>query len=520
MLLRNDARPTADAADTGTDRDGRRRRRLLQAGAGLLILALSAGAVLSVSAASWGQDLRAGERLLPGVSVAGVQVGEATRAEATTEVEAALARHLDGQLTLRHDVGTWTTTPRELGATTDLEQVIADAFAGTVEATLPELIATRWFGSTSQLSLDVAIIRDEVAEQALVDEVVRTIDLEPTDASVTWAGDGAEVTDHVEGRAVDAEALAATLTDALDTADTAAPVEVPVPTTVLPPQLTTAQAEQAAATAEQAVTAALDRPLTVTFGERTWTVTPRDVGARVDGEAVVLASLAAPASPPAVPLTVEPEDLTATVAAIAAEVDIAPVAATASYRGGRVEIGAERDGRAVDRAEARGTLAAALVAADGELALPVRPARAAITRASYGTVLVVRQSDRILELHRGGQLAQSWPVAVGTGGSPTPTGTFVVGAKRFEPTWVNPAPDRWGADLPARIGPGPNNPLGLRALNWHRPGGGDTLIRFHGTPNEDSIGEAASNGCVRMFNRDVVELYDLVPSGAMILSVG
>lgn len=519
MLLRNDTRPTADG-DTGSGRVDRRRRGLLRAGAALLVLALGTGTALSATAASWGQELRVGERLLPGVSIAGVEVGEASRSEAIAEVEAELANHLDGEVVLRHEVGTWTTTPRELGATTDLEQVIADAFAGTVEATLPELVATRWFGSTSQLSLDVAITHDMAAQQDLVDEVVRVIDLEPTDASVTWTGDGTEVTAHVEGRAVDAAALAAALSEELETADTSAPSEVTVPTTVLPPQLTTAQAEQAAATTEQAVAAVLDRAVAITFGERSWSVTPRDVGARVDGEAVVLASLEAPSSTPEVPLRIEPEDLTETVAAIAAEVNIAPVSATAAYRGGRVEIAPERNGRAVDRAEARTALAAALVAADDELTLPVGPTRPAVTTSSFDTVLVVRQSDRMLELHRGGQLSRSWPVAVGTGGSPTPTGTFVVGAKRFEPTWVNPAQDRWGADLPARIGPGPDNPLGLRALNWNRPAGGDTLIRFHGTPNEDSIGEAASNGCVRMFNRDVVELYDLVPSGAMILSVG
>lgn len=519
MLLQKDTGHTSEPS-TGAERGGRRRRGLARAGAGALLLALVAGAALSVSAASWGQDLRTGEHLLPGVSIAGIEVGGATRSEAVAEVEAALAHHLDGEVSLRHDVGSWTTSPRELGATTDLDQVVADAFSGTIEATLPQLVATRWFGSTSELSLEVTITRDAVAERSLVDEVVRTVDLEPTDAAVTWTGAGAEVTAHTEGRAVDTDALADALSAALDDADTAAPIEVAVPTTVLPPQLTTAQAEQAATMAEQAVDAALDRPVTVTFGERSWSVNPREVGARVDGASVVLASLAEPTSAPAVPLTVEPEDVTETVAAIAAEVDIAPVSASASYRGGRVEIAPERDGRAVDRAQARSSLAAALVAAEGELALPVGNARAAITRASFDSVLVVRQSDRVLELHRGGQLARSWPVAVGTGGSPTPTGTFVVGAKRFEPTWVNPAPDRWGADLPARIGPGPNNPLGLRALNWNRPGGGDTLIRFHGTPNEDSIGEAASNGCVRMFNSDVVELYDLVPPGAMILSVG
>lgn len=519
MLLHEDAGQTAEGA-AGPDRGRRWRRWLGRAAAGLLVLALVAGAALSVTAASWGQDLRTGEHLLPGVTIAGVEVGGATRSEAIAQVQAVLARHLDGEVSLRHDVGTWTTTPRELGATTDLEQVVADAFAGTVEATLPQLIATRWFGSTSQLSLEVTITRDAAAERSLVEEVVGSVDLEPTDAVVTWAGEGAEVTAHTEGRAVDAEALSAELRDALDAADTAAPVEVAVPTTVLPPQLTTAQAEQAATTAEQAVTAALDRPVVITFGERSWSVTPREVGARVDGAAVVQASLASPSVTPEVPLTVEPDDVAGTIAAIAGEVDIAPVSAAAGYRGGRVEIAPEQDGRAVDRAAGRTALAAALAGADSEVALPVGVARAAVTRAAFATVLVVRQSERVVELHRDGQLVRSWPVAVGTGGSPTPTGTFVVGAKRFEPTWVNPAPDRWGADLPARIGPGPDNPLGLRALNWYRPGGGDTLIRFHGTPNEDSIGEAASNGCVRMFNNDVVELYDLVPRGAMILSIG
>ena len=519
MLLQDD---TAHRADGGMVPAHRAvvRRRLLLLGGGLLALVLGAGAGLSITAASWGQELRDGEQLLPGVSVAGVDVGGASRTEATADVELALARHLDGPVTLTHEVGSWATTPRELGATTDLARVIDDAFSGTVEATLPELVATRWFGSTSQLALDVTVTRDPAAEQVLVAEVVGTVDLDPTDATVAWAGDTAEVTPHVEGRAVDAIALSEQLAEALDTADTATPIEIEVPTTVLAPSLTTTQAQQAATTTEQAVTAALDREVVLTFGERSWTVTPREVGAQVDGEVVVQASLTAPTSIPEVPLDIDAEALTETIARVAAEVDIAAVSATASYQGGRVQVTPERDGQAVDRATARELMATALVGSDGEVTLPVSPTRAALTRSSFDSVLVVNQRERVLELHRGGQVARSWPVAVGTGGSPTPTGTFVIGAKRFEPTWVNPARDRWGADLPARIGPGPDNPLGLRALNWNRPGGGDTLIRFHGTPNEDSIGEAASNGCVRMFNDDVIELYDLVPSGTAILSIG
>ena len=71
--------------------------------------------------------------------------------------------------------------------------------------------------------------------------------------------------------------------------------------------------------------------------------------------------------------------------------------------------------------------------------------------------------------------------------------------------------------MPEKIGPGPDNPLGLRALNWMQDGW-DTLIRVHGTANVSSIGNAASHGCVRMTNPDVIELFDLVDTGTVILS--
>jgi hypothetical protein len=90
---------------------------------------------------------------------------------------------------------------------------------------------------------------------------------------------------------------------------------------------------------------------------------------------------------------------------------------------------------------------------------------------------------------------------------------FEIVEKRYMPTWVNPAPDGWGAGMPASIGPGLSNPLGLRALNWSADG-----IRFHGTTATYSLGYNASHGCVRMANEDVIELYDLVDVGTPIVS--
>ena len=82
------------------------------------------------------------------------------------------------------------------------------------------------------------------------------------------------------------------------------------------------------------------------------------------------------------------------------------------------------------------------------------------------------------------------------------------------PTWVNPDPDGWGADMPEVIPPGPDNPLGTRALNWSAP-----AIRFHGTSADYSIGYNASHGCVRLHMSDVEQLYELVDVGTPIVSM-
>jgi lipoprotein-anchoring transpeptidase ErfK/SrfK len=63
---------------------------------------------------------------------------------------------------------------------------------------------------------------------------------------------------------------------------------------------------------------------------------------------------------------------------------------------------------------------------------------------------------------------------------------------------------------------GPDNPLGARALYLYR-GNTDTKFRVHGTNEPWTIGHAVSNGCIRMFNEDVIELYDRAPLGTPVL---
>ena len=61
--------------------------------------------------------------------------------------------------------------------------------------------------------------------------------------------------------------------------------------------------------------------------------------------------------------------------------------------------------------------------------------------------------------------------------------------------------------------PGLKNPLGARALYLFNEKGEDTLFRLHGTPEWNSIGTAASSGCIRLMNQDIIDLYSRVRPG-------
>jgi lipoprotein-anchoring transpeptidase ErfK/SrfK len=94
------------------------------------------------------------------------------------------------------------------------------------------------------------------------------------------------------------------------------------------------------------------------------------------------------------------------------------------------------------------------------------------------------------------------------------SGGLKVSDKRVDPRWV-PTPDMRRKDptLPLAVeGGDPRNPLGRRALYL-----GDTLYRIHGTDAPWTVGQEVSNGCVRLYNRDIHDLYSRVPLGAKVI---
>ncbi len=120
------------------------------------------------------------------------------------------------------------------------------------------------------------------------------------------------------------------------------------------------------------------------------------------------------------------------------------------------------------------------------------------------TQLVIRLSERRVYVYRNDRVQTSYPIAVGKEGWETPTGQYEVMQMQRNPIWEHP----WTGEL---VYPGPDNPLGSRWIGFWTDG--KDLIGFHGTPNEELIGEAVSHGCVRMRNQDILSLYAQVELG-------
>lgn len=122
--------------------------------------------------------------------------------------------------------------------------------------------------------------------------------------------------------------------------------------------------------------------------------------------------------------------------------------------------------------------------------------------------LVLKLRDRRVYLYQGNQLKASYPVAIGKAGWETPKGSYHVRKMVRNPSWEHP----WTGEV---IPPGPDNPLGTRWIGFWTDGRDE--IGFHGTPDEQLIGQAVSHGCVRMRNRDVQALFDQVNIGTSVI---
>jgi L,D-transpeptidase ErfK/SrfK len=111
------------------------------------------------------------------------------------------------------------------------------------------------------------------------------------------------------------------------------------------------------------------------------------------------------------------------------------------------------------------------------------------------------------------------PIGIGKVGWSTPEGTTKVTSKTKNPTWFPPASVRKehreaGDPLPAKVPPGPDNPLGAHMMRLGWPS-----YLVHGTNKPYGVGMRSSHGCIRFYPEDIAELYDQIPVGTKVTVV-
>lgn len=112
-----------------------------------------------------------------------------------------------------------------------------------------------------------------------------------------------------------------------------------------------------------------------------------------------------------------------------------------------------------------------------------------------GVLITINLDKRKLYFSSPGVLTRIYPVAIGKPSTPTPLGNWTIVQKAMNP----------------------GGPFGVRWMRLSVPWGG---YGIHGTNNPKSIGKAVSHGCIRMYNQDVIEVYDKTPLGTPVHIIG
>lgn len=116
----------------------------------------------------------------------------------------------------------------------------------------------------------------------------------------------------------------------------------------------------------------------------------------------------------------------------------------------------------------------------------------------------INLAARSLAVYEGQKRIRLYPIGPGKASTPTPVGYFKVESKDLNPTWTDPTDPEYS------IPSGESNPLGYR---WMEVQGN---YGIHGTNKPESIGHYVSNGCIRMNEKDVEDVFDLVKVGTPI----
>ena len=288
--------------------------------------------------------------------------------------------------------------------------------------------------------------------------------------------------------------------------------------------------DAAVARVREKVEAPLHRPVNLSVDTFKTQTTPWDLGYRVDvpsavrqamgprtkGNMVTRVSSQLFSSGGAPYVEIKPAwgpgRLEEVVAAAGKIVGTAPKDADIDISTGWVKMVPEKAGKEIDVEASKKAVMDGVMLGDATVRMVARPIKAPADP-TLSKVILVRAGENKLYLYENNQIVKEWPVATGAKGYLTPEGVHRITQTIVNPSWHNPG-SAWARGLPAVSGPGPNNPLGTRALRLDAP-----AILIHATANRGSIGYSESHGCIRMTEENEAELFSMVEVGTRVAVV-
>jgi lipoprotein-anchoring transpeptidase ErfK/SrfK len=256
--------------------------------------------------------------------------------------------------------------------------------------------------------------------------------------------------------------------------------------------------------------------ITATYGDRRFVLRPDELQARLDVDATVDAALERDEGATVTPqVSFSRPALEEFVARVAKRVDRRARDADIEWRDGKLERTRARKGLEVQRPQLSEALVKAMSSPPEQRTVKVpvsvdeRPDRTLKDLAKrYPTVIAVDRDGKVLRLYKHLKLAKRYKIAVGKAGNETAAGRYKIVEKTVDPDWH--APNKaWAGELAGQTIPAgdPRNPLEAR---WMGIADGQGI---HGTKDIESLGTAASHGCIRMSVPAVKELYRQVKVG-------
>ncbi len=328
-------------------------------GGGGRLAAIIVGGLVLVAGGLYGAGYAlAGETLPPRTTIEGVEVGGLTAADAQAKLTQELAARADAPITLTAGEQALTRTPAELGLSVDAAASVAQAAKG--KSFDPLVI---WDNLTGGRAHEAVVTRDDTLLAATTSELAQLVDAEPTNAELAMTDGKPQLTEGVNGEALNAQATQDALAAAYLTQ-----TQVQAVVEEAEPEVTTAEAQQVL---DQTVTPALSAPITITAGEKTFEVTP----------AMIAAALGFEAADGGIRANLDQDVLMEQAGAAMAGLGVTePKDARFTFEGGKPTVVPSVDGMGVGKEELANVVREAMVkTSDRAAAVTIAPQKAAFT---------------------------------------------------------------------------------------------------------------------------------------------